>query len=304
MDVIFTVLMMILGHGSGVSVLPVQNGYLSATGIRSDRMFSGRPGASAPQKIDILSLGPRLTALSALAVDRASGAILYDKESADVRPLASLAKLMTALVFLKSKPDLSRRVVMSESDDREGGQKFIRPAESASLGDYLKAALLGSANNATIVLSRSSGVSSAEFVELMNRKARALGMRDAKFVDPTGLSVDNIGSSRDIALLLEAAEQNNLIKNITSSRSGFIAVYPSGQVREVKSTNHLVGSFVKIALSKTGYLDEALYNLAAVVRLKNGQEVDIVVLGSESNEARFQDVKNLAVWAQEMYGWK
>lgn len=303
MSAVLAFLLFILGHNAGVSVLPAENVYLSATSARADRLIAGREAIAPPQKIDILSLGPRLSAQSAIVIDRASGAVLFDKESRAVRPLASLTKLATALVFLDSNPDLSRRVVMTAEDDREGGQKFIQPNESASLGDYLKAALLGSANNATMVLSRTSGVAAEEFVNLMNKKAQTLGLRHAKFADPTGLSADNVASARDVALLLEAASQSDLIKKITSRPKDFIIVYPIREAREVKNTNYLVGSFVKIALSKTGYLDEALYNLAAVVRLKNGREVDIAVLGSESNEARFQDMKNLAVWAQETYRW-
>lgn len=303
MNIIFAFLLFILGHNAGISVLPADAVYLSAASARADRLIVGRKAAAPPQKIDILSLGPRLSAQSALAVDRASGAVLFDKDSRVVRPLASLTKLAAALVFLDNNPDLSRRVAMNAEDDREGGQKFIRPGESASLGDYLKAALLASANNATMVLSRSAGVAAEEFVNLMNQKAQTLGLRQAKFADPAGLSVDNAASAYDVVLLLEAAAENDLIRNTTSSRNGFIRVEPGGAVREIKNTNHLVGSFVKITLSKTGYLDEALYNLAAIARLKNGQEVDIVVLGSESNEARFQDMKNLAVWAQETYKW-
>lgn len=304
MSIVFAFLLFILGHNAGISVLPADAVYLSAASARADRLIVGREAAAPPQKIDVLSLGPRLSAQSALAVDRVSGAVLFDKDSRAVRPLASLTKLASALVFLESNPDLSVRVAMSPDDDREGGEKFIRPGESAALGDYLKAALLGSANNATIVLSRSIGVSSAEFVDLMNKKAGALGMRHTKFADPTGLSADNVASAHDVILLLEAASRNDLIKKITSSPQNFITVYPATEIRKVKNTNRLVGSFIKIILSKTGYLDEALYNLAAVVKLKNGEEVDIVVLGSESNEARFQHLKNLAVWAQETYTWK
>lgn len=286
-----------------LSVLGMDSPYLSNSIIRSDRLLLDREKIALPEKTDQLSLGPRLSAQSALVVDRSSGAILFDKESGSIRPIASISKLMTALVFLDKNPDLSSRVEMTQEDNREGGATFIRPTESASLLDYLRASLLGSANNATIVLSRQASSNPEEFVSLMNKKAKELGMAQTKFVEPTGLDVGNVGSAQDIILLLEAAYKNDLIKEITRSARAEITVYPFGRIREVKNTDQLIGSFLKILLSKTGYLDESLYNLGAVVSLDNGKEVDVVVLGSESNEARFQDVKNLSVWTQTTYKW-
>lgn len=277
--------------------------YVSAKEPRAELALSPVANAAPPKKKDRLSLGPRLSAQSALLVDKLSGAVLYDLNSRAVRPLASLTKLMTALIFLEAKPDLSQMVAMKPADDREGGQTFIRPGESADLESYLRASLIGSANNATMVLSRSTGQSSAEFVQAMNNKARALGMRETNFVDPTGLAVGNQSRARDLLWLLRAAGDEDLIKKLTTTSQDSLTVYPSAAQREIKNTDHLLGSIVRIVLGKTGYLDEAQYNLAAVIKLGNGREVYAVVLGAASSDERFQDMKNLAVWAAGTYEW-
>ncbi len=275
--------------------------YMSSDRPLAVRLFKATP--SAPAKKDILSLGPRLAAQSALVVDADSGAILFDKNSKAVRPLASLSKLMAALVFLESKPDLNQVVVMTSEDDREGGRTYIKPAESATLANYLKASLLGSANNATIVLSRSAGTGSEEFVKTMNQKSKDLGMNDTFFSEPTGLSSGNVGSSRDIARLLQAVSADITLRRLSATRLGVINL-ADGPARSILNTDYLLGSIVNIVLGKTGYLDEALYNFAGIAKLKNNREVYVVVLGAQSSEERFQDTKNLIVWTQGTYEWQ
>lgn len=275
--------------------------YLSAHGPMATRLVASEK--LAPIKKDALSLGPRLSAQSAIVVDADSGAILFDKNSTAIRPLASLSKLMAALVFLEAKPNLSQVVAMASDDDREGGRAYIKPNESATLENYLKASLLGSANNATIVLSRSAGVTSDEFIKKMNQKAQALGMKATVFKDPTGLDTGNASSGRDIAKLLRAASTNETLRRLTATHKEVISL-SDGTTRPILNTDGLLGSIVNIVLGKTGYLDEALYNFSAVAKLKNSHEVYIVVLGAASSAERFQDAKNLAIWTQGTYEWK
>ena len=191
---------------------------------------------------------------------------------------------------------------MNPDDDRAGGQTFIRPGESAALAAYLRASLIGSANNATIVLSRSAGMSSGDFVKAMNERAAALGMHDTKFVDPTGLEAGNQSSARDWLRLLQAVSSNELIKRLTTTAADVITVEPAAS-REIKNTDHLLDSIVRIELGKTGYIEEAGYNLAAIINLQSGREVYAVVLGAASSDQRFADMKNLAVWAADTYSF-
>lgn len=274
------------------------------TAFSPQPVLSGPPGATAPVKTDIRSLGVALSAPSALAVDAASGAVLFAKDSQARRPIASLSKLLAALVFLESQPDLTQSMLMRAEDDREGGEDFIRPGESATLESYLAASLIGSSNNATIVLSRSIGTTAAEFVEKMNAKAQSLGMTDTVIVEPTGLDPENISTARDLVRLLQAAAANQKIRQLTTTWRRYITVYPSQTERPVINTDHLLGSIVPVVLGKTGYLDEALYNLATLVRVRGGQEIYIVILGARTNEDRVQDAKSLAIWAGNTYLWK
>ena len=300
--IIFSFLLATLASSLPGLPLTIEPMYLSSSQPRAERALRDKTG-QPPRKTDVLSLGPRLSAKSALVVDKDSGAVLFESNSFVARPLASLTKLMTALVFLESNPNLDSVVAMTEDDDREGGATFIRPGESATLADYLATSLIGSANNATMVLARSQTATTTEFIAKMNTAACALGLDKTSFVEPTGLDSANIGSTRDAAKLLDAVYKNEKIRSLSSRANAIITVGPKGEEREVKNTDQLLNSIIQVTLGKTGYLDEALYNLAVVAKLKNGQEVYIIVLGSDSSDERFQDAKNLAVWAQSTYSW-
>ena len=207
--------------------------------------------------------------------------------------MASITKLAAALVVLDEAPNLETLFTMEASDDREGGEEFIRPGESAKLRDFLVASLLGSANNATITLSRS-----------VSQKAGSLGMAETTFTEPSGLAPENTSTAWDIAKLLAAAGESEVIKESIGTNRATITVHPTGVLRTVLTTNHLMGSIVLVAYGKTGHLEESGYNLAAAVQTKKGRPLYIVTLGSETNEDRIQDAKNLAVWAENTYAWE
>ncbi len=279
------------------------NIYLSDKTPRMESIISYDSGLKAPVKKDIFSLGPVISAESAILVDKKSGAVLFAKNQDLVRPIASITKFMTALVALDEDPDLSQKITMTEEDDREGGRRYILPKESASLHSFLKASIIGSANNATMTLSRSVGLEDNEFVSRMNKKALDLGMKNTVFVEPTGLAIENVSTARDISLLLDEVSKNEILIKLSSLWSDEIIVSPSGEKRKITSTNHLIGSIVKVDFGKTGYLDESLYNLATGVSLSNRAQVYAILLGAKTNEDRVQDAKNLAVWAQSTYLW-
>ena len=278
--------------------------YLSNDIVRADRAIEPENISQAPIKQDILSLGPQLSAQSAIVVDSSSGAILFAKNASQKRPMASIVKLMTALIFLQTKPNLEQRIAMIAEDDREGDQQYIRPGESAKLRDYLSASLIGSANNATITLARSTGLPENDFTAKMNEKAKELGMRDTIFTEPSGLSEQNISTARDMAKLLDSAGKNETIRQLSGMHRAMIQIYPSGIKRTVLTTNHLLGTIVLVSFGKTGYLDQAMYNLATAVALPNNGELYIVILGSQSNQDRVQDAKNLALWTKRVYKWE
>ncbi|PIZ81460.1 MAG: hypothetical protein COY02_01925 [Parcubacteria group bacterium CG_4_10_14_0_2_um_filter_41_6] len=303
---IFSILLIIASIG--IPSLPIvgHSAYLSGDSIRADRAtISDAPEnqSQAPVKKDVLSLGPQLSAQKAIIVDAKSGTVLFEKNTNQKHAMASIVKLMTALVFLDTNPNLEERFEMIEEDDREGDSEYIRPLESAKLRDFLMASLIGSANNATISLSRATGLPEQDFVDRMNEKARSIGMNNTEFKEPSGLNPENVSTAYDIAKLLSLAGKNETIREIAGMHRSMIQVYPSNIRRTVLTTNHLLGTIVFVSFGKTGYLDEAMYNLATSVSLLNGNEVYIVTLGSQTNEERVQDAKNLAVWAQRTYQW-
>ncbi|MBI2636989.1 MAG: D-alanyl-D-alanine carboxypeptidase [Parcubacteria group bacterium] len=218
--------------------------------------------------------------------------------------MASIAKLAAALVVLDGAPNLETLFTMEAQDDREGGEEFIRPGESAKLRDFLVASLLGSANNATISLSRSVEPDAGAFVARMNRKAASLGMAETTFTEPSGLSAENTSTAWDIAKLLAAAGESEVIRESMGTHRATITVHPAGERRTVLTTNHLMGGIVLVAYGKTGHLEESGYNLATAVSTREGRTLYIVTLGSETNEDRIQDAKNLAVWAGNTYAWE
>lgn len=301
--IIFSFLLFALAAGLPFLPITTEPVYLSSSQPRAERALKEKTG-QPPRKTDVLSLGPRISAKSALVVDASSGAVLFEANTAVPRPLASLTKLMTTLVFLESNPNLASIITMTEADDREGGSTFIRPGESATLADYLAVSLIGSANNATMVLTRSNTATTTEFIAKMNAKARELGMVKTSFVEPTGLDPANAGTARDLVKLLDAVSKNEKIRSLTVSAKTKITVGPKAEEREIKNTDQLLNSIIQVTLGKTGYLDEALYNMAAAAKLKNGQEVYLIVLGANSSDERFQDAKNLAIWTQGTYDWK
>lgn len=296
--------------------------YFSAGAVRADSIYpADREDRPPPEKTDPLSLGPEISARSAVVVDKDSGAVLYSKNENEVLPLASITKLLSALVFLQGSPNLAQTHFVQASDERPGAIRDpLRPGDSATLLSFLTASLQASSNSATAALARAVAGSEDEFVRQMKEKARQINMQNSNFSEPTGLSADNRGTAFDIARLLASASQFAIIPEITSRSKSVISVWrcrgtpvpladcpPALRVlekRNIINTDHLVYSFVKIIMGKTGYLDEALYNLASEAQLSNGRRVFIVTLGSATSGERFQDQKNLAYWAEKTYSWE
>ena len=157
-----------------------------------------------------------VNARAALLIDAQTGEVLYDKNSGTPMPIASLTKLMTAMVFLESKPDLSRRVMVSREDLAGSGHTQLRAGEVLTLRDLLHGSLLSSDNAATRSLVRNSGLDSEEFLARMNRKAQVMGLANTRFVEFTGLSELNVSSASEYAQILKTASLHPLIAHITT----------------------------------------------------------------------------------------
>ncbi len=256
---------------------------------------------NTPYRLNNQSLGMKVTAQAALAVDQKSGAVLWQKNARQQRSLASITKLATALVFLENNPGWETEVTIQKSDYRAGGRSYIYSGEKISLKDLFNISLVASSNHATMALARATGLSAEDFVARMNNKAKELGMKQTTFIEPTGLDPANVATAEDIISLARAAFLKPEIKSATIQSEYVFKVLNNQRSEKVKNTDKLLGSYLKVLAGKTGYLDEAGYCLVSLVGGEDSQELLMVVLGSATEADRFQDLKALAQWAFDNY---
>lgn len=261
----------------------------------------------APSRVDSDSLGVVTSARSVLVVDRETGLTLYAKNPDEVRPVGSISKLMTALIFLQKAPDLGAAASVFGEDYRPGGRVYLAANDPVTAADLLRASLVGSDNTATMSLVRISGMSEADFVSQMNARAAELGMVATVFHDPTGLSPRNVSSAGDIVRLLEAVQSQPEIA-ATIIMPEVTITQGSGRAVIIPSTDELLTSFINqppfaMLGGKTGYLPEAGYGIGVGVRHEGDGDVFIVLLGSDTKDTRVQEVKGLASWVYRVFEW-
>lgn len=284
-----------------------QPGVYDALALLRRQLPTAPDAGQAPTKVEPTSVGVVTSAVSAIVVDRATGHALYEKNGEEPRSIGSITKLMTAFVFLRGNPDLTSPASIASEDVRTGGVQHVSVGDVVTVGDLLRASLVGSDNSATASLVRLSGMSEGDFVSRMNETAAEIGMRATTFYDPTGLSSDNRSVASDIARLIDAALKVDAIREATQLPSVSFQG-SSGRTYTVRTTDDLLNSFLnqppfKIIGGKTGYLPEAGYCLGSLVSENASHEIIVVVLGSETITGRFQDVKALAAWAYKVFEW-
>jgi D-alanyl-D-alanine endopeptidase (penicillin-binding protein 7) len=254
----------------------------------------------APIKKDPDQFEEPLTAQAGLAVDDSTGQVLWSRNSTEIRPLASITKLMSMLV-LRDIPLDWTTTTMVIAEDSDGTTNQVRVGERYTLTNLWQASLVGSSNMAVRALVRATGLSENQFVMKMNEKARYLHLSTLRFVEPTGLSPENVGSAEDIARLLQVALKNDLIREALTIPRGTIEPIDK-PARQVWSTNMLLTDGVLNDFSragsvgKTGHTLEAGYNFAVRLKNRSGQVIRVVILGADSNEARFQEARDVGGW--------
>jgi len=226
----------------------------------------------------------------AVVIDPLSGKVLYDKNADRTAPIASISKLMTAMVFLEQKPDLAREVEVTREELYGGGHTQLRDHEMVLLGDLLHMSLMCSDNVATRVLARESGLQRGDFLARMNSKAGELGLKGTHFVEFTGLDENNVSTASDVAKMLQAAASTQLIHSITTTQSYEFAT--ARRVHLINNTNRLLKSRYQILGGKTGYINQSGYCFATWLRA-DGRDLIAVVLGAPTNATRFADVVRL-----------
>jgi len=229
-------------------------------------------------------------ARNAILIDPATGQVLFEKNSSSQVPIASLTKLMTALVFLEQKPDLGREVEVTTAELSGAGHTQLRRGEVVALGDLLHMSLMCSDNVATRVIARESGLPPADFVARMNRKAMELGLSGSRFVEFTGLDQHNVSTAADVARMLHAAAHDPLIQSITTTRE--YEFRTERRVHAIRNTDRLLYGHWDVLGGKTGFINEAGYCFATWIRTQ-GRDLIAVVLGAPTNATRFADAVRL-----------
>jgi len=233
-----------------------------------------------------------------LVQDAASGATVLEKNKDAVVPIASITKLMTAMVVLDRGLDLEQRVVISadDLDTLKGTRSKLRPGSVMSRGELMLLALMASENRAAHALGRAYPGGIDAFVAAMNAKAQALGMADSRFADPTGLSSANVSSPRDLARLVEAAHGYPVIRDFSTRERAFVNV--QGRELGYQNTNGLVrGGEWAIGLSKTGFINEAGRCLVMRARVA-GRDLIVVLLDSWGKYSRIGDANRIRKWLE------
>ena len=264
----------------------------------------GKPG-KARRGFDWDTLDPNrlnLHSAKALIVDQ-NGEVVYAKQADSPTPIASITKLMTAMVVLDSGADLDQMITVRPADrDWEKGTSSRLRIDRATLArrEMLMIALMASENRAAAALGRTTFPGgTSEFVRAMNRKAAKLGMRDARFVDSTGLNPGTRASPRDLVKMLQAAYEYPLIRQATTTASMEVRPHAKGAPLAYRNTNRLVKKDSwNIGLSKTGYISEAGRCLAMRATIA-GRPLYIVFLDSFGKLTPIGDSNRLRQWIEK-----
>ena len=235
----------------------------------------------------------------ALVLDQETNEVLVSKNSSAVLPIASLTKLMTALVVTEAAQPLDEVLTITEEDidTEKGSHSRLVVGTSLTRGEMLHLALMSSENRAANALGRHYQGGLPAFVQAMNRKAQEIGMRDTHYVEPTGLSSRNQSSARDLATLVKVAHQYSLIRELSTSPEYQVAI--GRRQLQFRNTNGLVfNPSWEIGLQKTGYIAEAGRCLVMQAQLA-GRKLIMVFLDSTGKYSRIGDAERVRKWLLE-----
>ena len=241
---------------------------------------------------------PALRSSAALVLDIGNSSVLYSRRSDIALPIASITKLMTALVVTEADQPLDEMLTVTEDDRFSGRGAFSRlaPGTQLSRGDLMHLALMSSENRAAHVLGRTYPGGVAACVSAMNAKARELGMTNAHFVEPTGLSNENVASPEDLSKLVIAAAKVASIREYSTDSD--YEVHVGRHVVRYRNTDSLVSkSDWNIVVQKTGYIHEAGRCLVMQTVIED-RPVVIVLLNSFGKRTRVADARRIRRWVE------
>ncbi|MGH9315362.1 MAG: D-alanyl-D-alanine carboxypeptidase family protein [Vicinamibacterales bacterium] len=240
---------------------------------------------------------PDIRAAAAIVFNPETGQVLFAENAQDKRSIASITKVMTAVVFLEDNPDLSQQYLIERGDVRGASTTFLRAGEWVRGEDLLHLTLIASDNAAARTLARNSHGGSPDFIQRMNQKAVELGLESTTFIDPSGLNAENVSSAYDLSRLITFAASDERIGPIM--RKADYALTTSRRTVTIHNTNRLLGGDMDVRGGKTGFIYKAGYCLATLLKLPQGDQVAVVVLGARNNTLRFMEIKHIFNWLNE-----
>ncbi|MBI4998600.1 MAG: D-alanyl-D-alanine endopeptidase [Rhodocyclales bacterium] len=241
---------------------------------------------------------PILRSASALVLDQSSGAVLFEKNASAQLPIASITKLMTAMVVLDAKLDMQEELAIGKEDvdTHKGTTSRLRVGTHLTREEMLRLALMASENRAAAALSRHYPGGQQEFIAAMNRKAAELGLAETHFEDPTGLTAANVSSARDLTKLAATAHGYPEIREFSTAPKHEVKI--GRRMHAFYNTNRLVNNDKwEIGLSKTGYISEAGKCLVMQTWLNNKPMI-IVLLDSWGKLTRIADANRIRRWIE------
>ena len=242
----------------------------------------------------------KLASANALILDAQAGVPIYAKAANEVSPIASLTKLMTAMVALDAGQPLDEliEVDLGDLDYLKGSRSRLHIGAQLPRREMLRLALMSSENRAASALARHYPGGADAFVAAMNAKSRALGLARTRFDDPTGLSPKNVSTASDLAMLVRAAAEYPLIREYSTTPSAYVEIDPAGRVLGFNNSNRLVASSNwEILLQKTGYIREAGRCLVMLANIAS-RPVVIVLLDSIGKHTRLGDAERVRHWIE------
>jgi D-alanyl-D-alanine carboxypeptidase len=270
--------------------------------------FSSLP-TTINQNAEIISLLPTdseaiVMADKAAVLSEDGRYLLFNKNADKKQPIASITKLMTALVFTDTKPDWNATYKITAADNVEGGKLNLFTGDTLNLKDLFLTSLIASDNGATIALVHATGLSEEDFVKKMNEKAKVLGLSNTSFTEPVGLSENDVSTAREVALLAKAALENADISGaVKMSEYRFQTL--EGRDKFIESTDYLLfdsGTNEFQALGgKTGYTERAGYCFVGRFQGPGGEDLIAAVLNSPGKNDRFKESKKIINWVFDHY---
>ena len=241
--------------------------------------------------------GLRLNLKSALVINYDNGQVLYARHPEKKRPIASITKLVMAMVVLDEGISLDTTEIITKEDARRSSRSRLRVGYEVTVHDLLHAALMNSDNRAARALARVTSGTVERFVMLMNRKARKLDLKETIFYEPSGLDARNISTAHEVAKILHYAYDYDLIAKITSQKTYRVKVQnKKNKYVKMANTNMMVHSRYKVLSGKTGFIRAADHCLTTLIQNKEGERLTLVVLGVPGDRLRFREARKLADW--------